>query len=124
MKEKVFPGFLDHRSPRATIRLWVPGCATGEEPYSLAIALLEFLEEKGSQANAQIFASDVNDTALDRARAGIYDPSISQDVSPERLRRFFVPAEGGRFQIAKRVRDLVLFAKQLLDGKHGVLLFP
>jgi two-component system CheB/CheR fusion protein len=112
LKEHVFPAFLEDRPPRAPIRIWVPGCATGEEPYSLAIALLEFLEEKGSQASAQIFASDVNESALGRARAGLYDPSIAQDVSPERLRRFFVPAEGGRYQISKRVRDLVLFAKQ------------
>ena len=112
LKEKVFPEFVDKRSPQAPIRIWVPGCATGEEPYSLAIALLEHLEEKGSPARVQIFASDVNANSLDRARTGIFDPSIAQDVSPERLRRFFVTVEGGRYQICKRVRDMVVFAKQ------------
>jgi two-component system CheB/CheR fusion protein len=92
----------------------VPGCSTGEEVYSLAISLLEFLEDKnGSGIPIQIFGTDISELALERARAGIYPPNISQDVSPERLRRFFTKVDGA-FQIIKRIRELCVFARQNL----------
>lgn len=111
LKEKVFPELLRDRPPRSPLRLWVPGCSTGEEAYSLAMALLEFLDQKGSPAAVQVFATDVSERAIARARAGTYESSISANVSEERLRRFFVALEDGRFQVGKRVRDLCLFAK-------------
>src|SRR6185295_8948005 len=106
LKAKVFPELLKTRSPRSSLRMWVAGCSTGEEAYSLAIAFLEFLDERGESCEIQIFASDVNLNSVNRARAGIYEGSISTDVSPDRLKRFFVPLEAGRYQINKRVRDL------------------
>ncbi len=112
LKTKVFPELLKNRSTRAPLRMWVAGCSTGEEPYSLAMAFIEFLDEQRTECEAQIFASDINDSAIAKARAGLYEGSIALDVSPERLKRFFVPMEGGRFQINKHVRDLCLFAKQ------------
>jgi len=112
LKTKVFPELLRDRSSKPSIRMWVAGCSTGEEPYSLAMAFLEFLGEERLQCEVQIFASDVNDDALAKARSGIYEAPVAVDLSPERLKRFFVPMEGGRFQISKQIRDLCLFAKQ------------
>lgn len=112
LKTKVFPELVKHCSPKSPLRMWVAGCSTGEEPYSLAMAFIEFLDEQRVECQAQIFASDLNDGAIAKARAGIYEGAITIDVSPERLKRFFVPMEGGRYQISKQVRDMCLFAKQ------------
>ncbi len=111
LKKKVFPRLLKDRSPRTPVRVWVPGCSTGEEAYSLAIALLEFLGTKGASVPLQIFATDISEPAIDKARAGIYPAGIAADVSATRLRRFFVKHNGG-FQITKAVRDLCVFARQ------------
>jgi two-component system CheB/CheR fusion protein len=111
LKKKVFPRFLKERPPRTPIRVWVPGCSTGEEAYSLAIALLEFLGTKGANVPIQIFATDISEPAIDKARAGLYPTGIAADVSAARLRRFFVPHDSG-FQISKVVRDLCVFARQ------------
>ena len=112
LKTRVFPELLKNRPARSPLRMWVAGCSTGEEAYSLAITFLEYLDAKGESCEIQVFASDVNQASVNRARAGLYDGAISADVSADRLKRFFVPADGGRFQINKRVRDLCLFAKQ------------
>src|SRR5258708_16128749 len=112
LKALVYPELLANRSPRSPLRLWVPGCSTGEEAYSLAISLIEFLDEQGSSLPVQIFGSDVSEPSINRARAGIYSKNIAANVSVERLRRFFTPAEAGGYQITKRNRDLVLFARQ------------
>lgn len=92
------------------IRIWVPGCSTGEEAYSLAIVLLEELANEAEQFDLQIFATDISDAALDKARAGMYPSAIRDNVSPERLRRFFVEGDNG-YQIHKRVRELCAFAR-------------
>jgi two-component system CheB/CheR fusion protein len=97
----------------APIRAWIPGCATGEEAYSVAICLLEALSEHGPNPPLQIFATDVSEMAIKRAREGFYLENIAIDVSQERLRRFFVKTEGG-YQISKLVRDLCVFAPQNL----------
>ena len=107
----VFPSILAQRHPEEPIRIWVPGCATGEEPYSIAIALLEFLGDHAAGIPIQIFATDISDAAVEFARAGVYAESISEDVSPERLRRFFNRSDGG-YRISKTVRDLCVFARQ------------
>ncbi len=111
LKKRAFPGFLKDRPARTPIRVWVPGCSTGEEAYSMAIALLEFLGARGASMPVQVFATDISDVAIDKARAGIYPAGIAADVSAARLRRFFVKHEGG-FQISKAVRNVCVFARQ------------
>lgn len=111
LKAKVFPELIKNRNSKSPIRMWVAGCSTGEEPYSLAMAFLEFIADERVQCETQIFASDVNDDSIAKARAGIYEPSIVADVTPERLKRFFTAVDG-RYQVSKQVRDLCLFAKQ------------
>ena len=102
---------MANRADGAPIRIWVPGCSSGEEVYSIAIALLEFLEETGHETSIQIFGTDISEIALEKARNGVYSPSIVQDVSPERLRHFFSKVDSS-FQISKRVREMCVFAKQ------------
>ena len=111
LKEKIYPEILKNKSPEDPIRFWVAGCCSGEEVYSLAISLLEFLGENSSHVPIQMFGTDISDVALDKARAGIYLENIEIDVSAERLKRFFSKV-GGRYQINKSVRDLCVFAKQ------------
>ncbi|GAB2864853.1 CheR family methyltransferase [Hymenobacter ruber] len=95
----------------STVRVWAPGCSTGEEAYSLAITLLECLGEMTptSYLKLQIFATDINPDAIDYARVGLYPENVTADVSPERLRRFFTKTEDG-YRIKKEVRDVVVFA--------------
>src|SRR5712691_11199632 len=111
LKAEVFPSILKHRSPEEPIRVWVPGCSTGEETYSQAIALLEFLGNRSADIPIQLFGTDLGQGSIEKARAGIYPPSIVADVSPERLRRFFVKVEGG-YRINKTIRDMCVFARQ------------
>ena len=111
LKKVIYPAILNQRSPEKSIRVWVPGCSTGEEAYSLAISLLEFLGKKSKNIPIQIFATDISETTLEKARAGKYGESIMQDVSAERLQRFFTKVETG-YQISKSVRDICVFAKQ------------
>jgi two-component system CheB/CheR fusion protein len=96
----VFPALVRDRPPGAVIRIWVPGCATGEEAYSIAICLQEFLKEADLAFAVQIFASDISDAAIDRARSGKYLENIATDVSPQRLERYFTKIEGG-YQVSK-----------------------
>ena len=109
LKNVVFPRLFQDREAGTSARIWVAGCASGEEAYSIAIALLEFLGDRGESCKIQIFATDVDDDALARARAAVYSPDIELDVSPERLQRFFARTEKG-YQVTRRVRDLVVFA--------------
>jgi two-component system, chemotaxis family, CheB/CheR fusion protein len=113
LKTQVFPVISKDRRPDSPIRIWVAGCSTGEEAYSIAICLLEFFNSQAINLPIQIFATDINDVAIEKARTGIYKPSQLADVSPERLQRFFVPIEGG-YQISKPVRELCVFARQNL----------
>jgi two-component system, chemotaxis family, CheB/CheR fusion protein len=111
LKKKVFPVLLKGKAPETAVRLWVPGCSTGEEVYSLAICLLEYLGEHKLSYPVQIFGTDINEGALEKARAGLYPESIRTDVSAERLRRFFAKAERG-YRINKSVREVCIFARQ------------
>ncbi|MDW7772124.1 MAG: chemotaxis protein CheB [Desulfobulbaceae bacterium] len=113
LKNTVFPKILEGRSSDIPIRVWVPGCSTGEEAYSLAISFAEFNEERGISHPVQFFASDIDDIAIERARQGIYPHSIAQDVSNERLRHFFRKTEQG-YQISKEIREQCVFARQNL----------
>ncbi len=117
LKSTVFPAILKNHPPEASIRIWTPGCASGEETYSVAIALLEFLGDKSSQANIQFFGTDVSESSIAKARAGSYPENITADVSPERLRRFFTKVEG-RYRVTKNIRDMCIFAQ------HNILNDP
>ena len=113
LARKVFPMLLDAR-PAAPLRFWVPGCSTGEEVYSLAILLVEYLADKKLTATVQIFGSDIKEDSIAFARAGLYPKSIEDAVSPERLRRFFTPGAGGRYSIARSIREMCVFAEHNL----------
>ncbi|MEO6196095.1 MAG: chemotaxis protein CheB [Thermoanaerobaculia bacterium] len=110
LRQDVFPRLLQDRAADAPVRVWVPGCSTGEEAYSIAICLLESLDDVTAGPPIQIFGTDVRDGAVDKARAGIYLQNIAADVSPERLARFFAKVDG-TFQVSKTVRDLCVFAR-------------
>lgn len=111
LKDVVYPSILKTRHASAPVRIWVPGCSTGEEAYSHAIALLEFLGEERAEVPIQIFGTDLSEQAVQRARAAIFKESIEADVSPARLRRFFHKTDGG-YQISKAIRDLCVFSTQ------------
>jgi two-component system, chemotaxis family, CheB/CheR fusion protein len=115
LKSKVFPTITQHKSVELPIRIWVAGCSTGEEVYSLAICLLEFLADRVIQPPIQIFATDISELSIDKARTGIYTENQMVDVSPERRHRFFYPIEGG-YHISKTVRELCVFARQDLSS--------
>jgi len=113
LKREVFPKLVkNHRGPDA-LRIWVTGCSTGQEPYSLAIAYTEFAEESGSHVPIQIFATDINGAVLDKARVGRYARGQLAGVSPRRLEQFFVPEDDG-YRVQKSIRDLVVFAQHNL----------
>jgi two-component system CheB/CheR fusion protein len=109
LNHRVFPHLLENRSVRAPIRLWVSGCATGEEAYSLAICLAEFLEQAKSNVPVQLFASDINPALVERARRGFYPENISVDVTPQRLQRYFTRTGEG-YRINKDIRERCVFA--------------
>jgi two-component system CheB/CheR fusion protein len=111
LADLVFPKIIEGRDRERPIRMWVCGCATGEEAYSLAIALTEFLQQRGSPVRVQIFATDVSETAIERARAGVYSANIAANVSADRLRRFFTRTDG-HYRVSKQIRDLCVFARQ------------
>jgi two-component system CheB/CheR fusion protein len=118
LRKHVYPKLFEGRKPDNPIRVWVAGCSTGEEAYSIAITLLEYLwahTRSISQAaiSIQIFATDISETALDTARNGVYTEAAVSEISAERLKRFFVRQDGG-YQINKSVRDMCIFAKQNL----------
>lgn len=108
LKKSVFPALIANKSTQEPLRIWVPGCATGEEAYSIAIALNEFLQ-KHKSIPVQIFATDVNSTAIDKAKNGVYLDSIAAHLSPQRLTRFFTKVENG-YLINKDLREQCIFA--------------
>jgi two-component system CheB/CheR fusion protein len=110
LKSKIFPRILKGHSPDQSIRIWTPACASGEETYSLAIALLEFLGDKASNIPVQFFGTDVSEPSIAKARVGFYPENIQADVSAERLGRFFFKVEGG-YRISKTVRDMCIFSQ-------------
>jgi two-component system, chemotaxis family, CheB/CheR fusion protein len=113
LKRAVFPQILKNKQTNSNIRIWIPGCASGEEAYSLAIALLEFLGPKLPDIPIQLFGTDISETSIKMARAGIYPANIQGDVSPERIRRFFAKVEGG-YRINKNIREMCIFAQHNL----------
>ncbi len=112
LEKAVFPKLIANRSsPTDPIRVWLPGCSTGEEAYSVAISLMEFLKDKVAETPVQIFGTDVSERVIEKARQGIYAENIEAEVSPERLRRFFTKVEAG-YQINKSIREMCVFARQ------------
>jgi len=107
LKSEIIPELIARRDPDGPLRVWVPGCATGEEVYSLAIAFLEVAGE----CPVQIFGTDISEAAIDRARSGIYSENAVSDVSAERLRKFFTRLDGG-VRVVQAVRDCSIFARQ------------
>ena len=113
LHKRVCPRLLKGRASGTPIRIWVPGCSSGEEVYSLAIALLECLGRRVREFPLQFFGTDISERALERARAGMYPASIEAHVSPVRLQRYFVATPDG-YQISKAIRELCVFAVQNL----------
>jgi len=113
LKQHVFPALLRNGAADLPLRIWVAGCSTGEEAYSIAICLLEYLDPQPRKPPIQIFATDVSEQAIEKARLGAYSQNQVLDVSPERLQRFFTPSDGS-YQINKSVRELCIFARQNL----------
>ncbi len=105
----ILPDLLKSRKATDALRIWIPGCATGEEAFSFAITMLEYLGEKAITTSIQIFATDLNERAIEKARSGIYNKSAVQNVSPQRLRRFFVKSNS-HYQVVKVIRDMCIFA--------------
>jgi two-component system CheB/CheR fusion protein len=117
LESEVVPRLFEGKTGTDQVRAWVAGCATGEEAYSLAILLLEYSERLASSPRIQIFATDIDDTALAEARACRYPQAIAIDVSADRLRKYF-RADGDFYRVRKEVRELILFAP------HNVLRDP
>lgn len=110
LKTKIFPEIMKNREADSPIRIWVVGCATGEEAYSVIMSLLEYLgKTTPSIKPIQVFATDISEPAIQKARAGIYPESISKNVSKERLQRFFVKTETG-YRIKNFIREMCLFS--------------
>jgi len=115
LKTEVIPSLLANRPKGGMLRVWTPGCSTGEEAYSLAMVFREVMEKvkPAARHSLQVFATDLDKDAIAKARAGAYPANISADVSEGRLRRFFVQEEQG-YRVSKEIRDLVIFAQQNL----------
>ena len=115
LRDKVIPTLFEEKGPDDELRVWTVGCATGEEAYSLAMLLLEEAGRREATPSLQVFASDLHERSLEKAREGFYSGDIEADVSPERLARFFVPDNGG-YRIRNEVRELMIFAPHNVLG--------
>jgi len=111
LKTKILPALLSAKAEGQPLRVWVAGCATGEELYSIAIVLRELLDEHPQRIKVQMYGTDLDDDAVASARAGLYPPGIAQDLSPERLQRFFIKEATG-YRVVKDVREMAVFAVQ------------
>lgn len=121
-KEAIEP-LVRGKDADSSLRVWVPGCATGEEAYTITMLILDRLARAQKTCRLQVFATDVDEDALEVARLGIYPESISADVAAERLSRFFTPLEDSAYQINKQVRECIVFAPQnlVLDAPFSKL---
>jgi two-component system CheB/CheR fusion protein len=110
LKTNVYPELVKNKGPNDTLRFWVAGCSSGEEVYSLAISLLEFLDERADAPKILIYGTDINEKALEKARTAFYGERVVANVSPARLKRFFSETAGG-YKISKKIRELCVFAR-------------
>jgi len=113
LAKRVVPKLVESKDADAVIRVWIPGCATGEEAYTISMLLLEQAAKQEFRPELQVFASDMDTGALSIAREGRYPEAIETDVSEERLRRFFA-REGDHYRVKRELRDVVLFAHHSL----------
>ncbi len=113
LEREVIPKLFEGKGPEDSIRIWVPGCSTGEEAYSIAILLREHMPKEQSAPKLQIFASDIDEQSLQIARIGRYPSTIAKDVPPARLERYFV-REDGTYRIASDLREICLFSSHNL----------
>lgn len=109
LAQKGLPSLVEGKPEGATLRVWVAGCSTGEEAYSLAMLIRECLIQRKLRLAVQIFASDLDSRAIETARTGLYPIGIAGDIAPDRLQRFFTK-EDGSYRVKKEIRDLVVFA--------------
>lgn len=113
LRKQVIPRLFEGSSQDKPIRIWVIGCSTGEEAYSIGILLQEYMEKIKQNPKVNIFATDIDSQIIEQARRGVYPASISSDVSPERLKRFFVhDSEQNTYSIQKIIRDMIIFSEQ------------
>lgn len=115
LRQSIIPALLASRTPGHALRAWVPGCSTGEEAYSLAMVFKEAMEDikPPKKFKLNIFATDLDKDAIDKARQGVYPANIAADISPERLNRFFTKGEHG-YRVGAEIREMVVFAPQSL----------
>jgi two-component system CheB/CheR fusion protein len=111
LKKEILSKLFENKADNYVFRVWVAGCATGEETYSIAMLLRELMDETGREFKIQLYSTDLDDDAIAVARAGLYPPNIAADVTQERLRLFFVKEEAG-YRVKKSIRDMVVFAVQ------------
>ncbi len=111
LKNDIMPKIFEHKPENYVFRVWVAGCATGEEAYSIAMTFREYMDESTQEFKVQIYSTDIDDDAIAVARSGAYPPNISIDVSAERLKRFFVKDETG-YRVKKEIREMIIFASQ------------
>lgn len=109
LRDEVFPALLKNRKPNDPIRIWIPACSTGEEACSIAICLFEYLGDAAMTTPVQIFATDLSEPAIEKARTGIYPKTALENVSSERIKRFFIKIDGS-YQIVKAIRDICVYA--------------
>jgi signal transduction histidine kinase len=117
LQRMIFPRIMASLEPAEPVRIWVPGCSSGEEVYSIAIALHEYLGETAMENRVRIFGTDTSSSNLGKARAAIYSETSTQGLSPERLRRFFVKVYRG-YQVAKPIRAMCVFGHHDLTRNH------
>ncbi|HEY6871209.1 MAG TPA: chemotaxis protein CheB [Geobacteraceae bacterium] len=113
MKREIIPRLFAGRDPDDPVRIWHACCATGEEVYSMAILVREYLDEQRLSAKVQFFATDIDETAISQARAGLYEGDIEAEMGEERLKTFFTRSDG-RWQVTKQLREMVVFAHHSL----------
>ena len=111
LNNNIIPKLFKGKNPETSIRVWVPGCSTGEEAYTLAILFQEQIEKLKQDFTIQIFATDIDSDAVEKARLGTYPENIQMDVTKERLAKYFT-VENNNYRLQKKIRDMVVFAKQ------------
>jgi len=111
LQSKILPNYLVTHEPNQPLRVWVPGCSTGEEAYSLAILFMEYFEKRGTIDQVQIFASDISENAIKKARSGFYSENAVTGLSKQRLDKYFKKVTNG-YVVIKRIRNLCVFSKQ------------
>jgi two-component system, chemotaxis family, CheB/CheR fusion protein len=114
LAKQILPKLIEGRLERKTLRVWVPGCSTGEEAYSIAIVLAEYMGATRERVPVQIFATDLSEASIEHARAGLYSGPTLNEVSSERLAKFFVKSDGSQ-RVTQSIRDMCVFARQDLS---------